>query len=300
MQSIMDCVGILTNFSIAAPQRNKNKIDRKTGTNRMEYYAVVAFPPEAGPVLHALVSECATQNFGGLHPDVQHTVRRNDAPNRNGVVNMIPGVPADWLMVRAASEYAPYVADEAGAQLSGDAMRAVFYPGKRVRVSISCYKWIRDTGRGVNFNLDGIMAASDGERLNIGSGQTANAFSRYANPNAGPASTAQTSPGGFGQGVGYGGMTGQPQPQGFAAPAPTAGFGQPQPTVHGPAAGSGGHPGPQSSPFGGQPAPQLAQHGGAATQAFAQAGGFGGAPQPGAFGQQAPQPGPQNPFAPQA
>lgn len=277
----MDYVGILTHFSLAAPQANKQKIDTKTGANRLEYYAVIAFPPEAGPALLALLTDQANASFGGLHSDVQHGVKENRY-NKKGA---IAGIPHDWLLVRAASEYAPYIANEAGVQLTPDAIRSAFYAGKKVRASLSTYRWTHPSnGRGVSMNLAGVMAAGDGERLNIGTGVVANGFAKYGNPNAGAPSSAQTNPGSFGgpqagqQGNPFGGHA---EPHGQHAGAAAGGFAQPG----GFAANGGAHTQTLAQPGGqGFGQPQHGQGGNPFAQPQRGQGGQGGNPfaQPGA------------------
>ena len=104
--NLLDHVAILTHSALAAPQGNKLKAAKP-----MEYYAVLAYPPEAMPALLELATQGA-QAFGGLHPDVQHGIKTNAQSKKP-----IPGVPGDWFLIRAATQYAPYVADASGKQL---------------------------------------------------------------------------------------------------------------------------------------------------------------------------------------
>lgn len=178
--NLLDHVAILTHSALAVPQQNKLKAAKP-----MEYYAVLAFPPTAAGALMALCIEGA-HAFGGLKPDVQHGIKTNAQSKKP-----IAGIPDDWLLIRAATQYAPYVADATGAQLeqanpnAQAAIKAGFYAGKRVRAALAPFHWTHATGgRGVSYNLNGIMAAADGERLNIGTGVVASAFQQYADPNA--------------------------------------------------------------------------------------------------------------------
>jgi hypothetical protein len=191
MSNLIDHIAILTNSSLAQPVPNKLK------GGRMEYYAVIAFPPAAGEALHDLCK--AT---GAMGPGVQINVK----PNASGS-KPIPGVPGDWLVVRAATQYAPFIADETGAQLDQAAakpeaaeanrarIRSEFYAGKRVRAAFSAYAWSHATGgKGISFNVDGVMAVADGERLAIGNGAMVNAFAHHAQPAAAGSTAGAQSP----------------------------------------------------------------------------------------------------------
>jgi hypothetical protein len=179
-QEITDFGCILTSHALAAPIPNKLKANKP-----LEYYAVLAFEPAAGATLFALAQEAALKKFGNAQVGPGTPVELAVAVNAQQS-KPIAGIPGDWLIVRAATQYAPYIANERGEQVTGEAVRPLFYAGKKVRAAIAAYGWTYDaTGRrGVNFNLNGVMAANDGERLNIGAGRTANAFAKHANPNA--------------------------------------------------------------------------------------------------------------------
>jgi hypothetical protein len=106
----------------------------------------------------------------------------------------IPGIPADWLIVRSASQFAPTLMDQTGQPVQGEAaIKALFYPGRRVRGALSVFPWAHQaTGRkGVSFNLQGVMDAGPGDRLSIGDGVTVNEFQKYATA-AATAATAAT------------------------------------------------------------------------------------------------------------
>lgn len=194
-QNLIDHVAILTSSALATAQVNKLKPQRGP-----EFYAVIAFPPAAGAALHALCQTVAT-----LTPDIQVNVKPNASTKKP-----IVGIPPDWFIVRASTQYAPFVADESGKQLVQDVpadaarIRQCFYAGKRVRASLSCFAWSHATGgKGVSFNIDGIMAVEDGERLAIGGGAMVNAFEKFAqapaagaaaNPFAGAAPAPAASP----------------------------------------------------------------------------------------------------------
>lgn len=210
-QNLIDHVAILTSSALATPQVNKLKPARGP-----EYYAVIAFPPAAGLALQALCQQVAT-----LTADVQVNVKPNASTKKP-----IVGIPPDWLIVRASTQYAPYIADVSGKQLVQDnpadaaAIRQQFYAGKRVRAALSAFAWSHATGgKGVSFNVDGIMAVEDGERLAIGNGAMVNAFEKFAQPAAAGAVAGSTSP--------FAGAAPAPAPA-AAAPAPAANpFAQP-------------------------------------------------------------------------
>lgn len=182
-QNLIDHVAILTSSALAIPQVNKLKPGRGP-----EFYAVIAFPPAAGQALMAIC-----QAAGTLAPDVQVNVKPNASTKKP-----IVGIPGDWLIVRAATQYAPYVADESGKQLLQDKpedsakIRQGFYAGKRVRAALSAFAWNHPTGgKGISFNIDGVMAVEDGERLAIGNGAMVNAFEKFAQA---PAAAAAANP----------------------------------------------------------------------------------------------------------
>lgn len=199
-QNLIDHVAILTSSALATAQVNKLKPQRGP-----EFYAVIAFPPAAGAALHEICKIAGQNAFGGLGADVSIRVAPNASTKRP-----IPGIPGDWLIVRASTQYAPYVADQSGKQLVQDkpedaaAIRTQFYAGKRVRAALSAYGWTHpQSGKGISFNIDGVMAVEDGERLAIGNGAMVNAFEKFAqapaagaaaNPFAGASPAPATAP----------------------------------------------------------------------------------------------------------
>lgn len=181
--AITDHIAILTHSALAQPVVNQKK-----ATKPSEYYAVLAFPPAASDDLQAVLKSVAP---GGSLNGLRISVRRNSQLDKP-----IPGVPADWFIIRGATRFPPYLADEAGVQMDQAAhvndIRVKFYPGKRVRAALSAYHWANDGG-GLSFNLNGVMAVSDGERLAIGN-TAANAFAGYVDPNAAAAPAINNSP----------------------------------------------------------------------------------------------------------
>ena len=180
MSDITSHVAILASHALATTAANELK------GGKLEYYAVLAFPPSAGADLFALMQSVAA---GGDVSKYEHSVKQNQHTKKP-----IAGIPADWLIVRAATQYPPYIADATGAQLdqatpAGQAaIRSTFYAGKRVRAALNAFSWNFKGKDGISFNPNGLMdAGEEGERLNIGLGATVNAFAAYANPNAAPA-----------------------------------------------------------------------------------------------------------------
>lgn len=188
---ISDHIAILTHSSLATAQANKLKAG-----NPLEFFALLAFAPEAGPDLQAVALAAAQPNFGGLHADVSVGVERNSARKKP-----LPGIPGDWFIVRAVTRFAPEVYSAAGEQLRQDtpdgqsAIKTTFYAGKRVRANVTGYAWTHaQGGRGVSFNLAGIMdAGQGGDRLSIGN-DSASTFAKFANPNAPAPIPASQSP----------------------------------------------------------------------------------------------------------
>lgn len=208
--NLIDHVAILTSSALATAQVNKLKPQRGP-----EFYAVIAFPPAAGAALHDLCKIAGQNAFGGLGSDVSIRVQPNASTKKP-----IVGIPGDWLIVRASTQYAPFVADVSGKQLVQDkpedaaAIRTQFYAGKRVRASLSAYGWTHpQSGKGISFNIDGVMAVEDGERLAIGNGAMVNAFEKFAQAPATGASGAANP---------FAGAAPAAAPAPVAAPAPNA------------------------------------------------------------------------------
>lgn len=212
--ALTDHVAILAHSSLDAPS-----INRLNPSKPAAFYAQIAFPPAAGAELQAILSAVAP---GGSLAGQEIGAKRNDA-----LAKPLPGVPGDWIVARASTQYAPYVADGAGVQMdqnnpaSHALIKSTFYAGKHVRAALTAFAWNHtSTGRkGISFNLTGIMAAADGERLNIGGGVVVNQFSQYANPAAAavapaPAQVVEQAP--------QGNPFATQQAQAFAAAIPAA------------------------------------------------------------------------------
>ena len=205
--ALTDHVAILTHHALAQPIPNKKKAG-----NPLQYFAVVAFPPAAQDDLRALLTAVAPG--GSL---VGQSIR---VPRNSQQTKPIPGIPSDWFVIRAATQYPPYLADETGKQLDQvtqtNDIRLKFYPGKRIRAALAAYPWNYQGQSGLSFNLNGVMAVSDGERLAIGN-DAANAFAAYsegggsaaANPFASTATTVAAQQTGNAV-TSNGGVTGNP------------------------------------------------------------------------------------------
>lgn len=169
-------VCIITSSSLDEAKKNKLNPSREA-----TFFANFAFPPEAAGVLKAVLDDGLTRKFNMIPPGVNYRV----VPNAQST-KPVAGIPGDWFIVRAQTQYAPYLADTTGAQIEQAEGRKVFYPGKKVRAALSAYGWTTPgTGApGASFNLNGVMAVADGERLNIGQGATVNAFQQHAQPAA--------------------------------------------------------------------------------------------------------------------
>jgi hypothetical protein len=176
--ALQDHVATLLHSSLAEARKSK-KLDKKTGQPRFEFYAKIAFPPAAGGDIMALVHETAPGT-----PANRVQVKPNakwDTP--------VLGIPDDWLVLRAATQFAPDVYARNGKQLVQDkaaqTIKESFYPGRQVRALLSAFAWNYDGKAGVSFNLVGVMDAGDGTRMSIGTeGAAAEAFGKYADESA--------------------------------------------------------------------------------------------------------------------
>lgn len=178
--ALTDHIAILTHAALAEPVVNKKKANKPS-----EFYALIAFPPAAGNDLADLAKQVAPGgNLAGLSMNVKPNSQQSKP---------IPGVPGDWFIVRAATQFAPYIADAHGCQMDQStdaaAIRTKFYAGKKIRAALTAFAWNYDGKPGVSYNLAGVMEAGDGERLAIGNSAPA-AFEKYADKTA-PASTSQ-------------------------------------------------------------------------------------------------------------
>lgn len=217
--AITDHVAILLGHSLDVARLNKKK-------TRADFYAQFAFPPAAINDLAALVTE--------IYPGVPLASLEVNLQTNAQQSKPFVGVPADWYILRAASQFAPelYAADGVTVIPTAEA-RQRFFAGMRVRLHTSAWGWKNEFGKsGASFNLLGVMDAGvGGERLAIGGGgQSAAAFASHANPNAQSSVAAVT-----GAPAGGNPFGGQQQAQQTAAPAASANpFAQPAQTASNP------------------------------------------------------------------
>lgn len=179
--ALTDHIAILTHHSLATATPNKMKAG-----NPLEFYGLIAFPPAAANDLAAIAQSVTN---GAPLSNFEIGISTNAQAKKP-----IAGIPGDWFVVRAATQFAPYVADATGAQLDQSdpmhqqSIRSAFYAGKKVRAALSAFPWHYKGKNGISFNLSGVMDAGEqSERLAIGNGEVVNAFQKYANPNAAPA-----------------------------------------------------------------------------------------------------------------
>lgn len=223
--ALTDHIAILTHHALAQATPNQKKAGKP-----LEFYGLIAFPPAAQNDLAAVASSVTN---GAPLANFEIGISTNAQAKKP-----IVGIPGDWFVVRAATQFAPYIADAAGNQLDQSnpahvaQIRSTFFAGKKVRAALTAFSWIYDGRHGISFNLSGVMdAGEDSSRLAIGNGEMLNAFQKHANPNA-VTTTVNTVPGAAAAGNPFGG---QQQAQQTAAPAASANpFAQPAQTASNP------------------------------------------------------------------
>lgn len=178
---------------LASSSLNEPKANRLNPNKKAAFFAQIAMPPEAGATLKAVMDAGLMQKFNTIPPGIDYRIKQNQQ-----LAKPIAGIPADWFVVRSETQFAPYLADLTGMQIAHAGaneqetaallhrIRSEFYPGRKVRVDVSAYGWTAPVTnvRGVSLNLNGVMLAGDGERLNIGQGAVVNAFQQHAQPAA--------------------------------------------------------------------------------------------------------------------
>lgn len=167
--SLTDHVGILVAGSFDRPQKNRLKPAAPP-----EYYAVVAFEPNAGPALAAAMAELAP---GGNWQAMNHSVKKNSALNKP-----YAGIPDNAIVVRFATKFAVEIRDEDGTELVPTAensprIRVKLFTGQRVRINGAPYAWNFQGKQGLSWNLYGVMAVGGGERRPGGS--SGDGFGKY-------------------------------------------------------------------------------------------------------------------------
>lgn len=195
---LTDHVAILTQSSLAEATPNK----KKPGSP-LQFYGLFAFPPEASNDLFAaLQAKSVEKNHPIVNGVTPVGVARNDSrKNEKGQpIAPLPGVPGDWLVVRASTQYAPDLFDEAAQPIVRDAanlsaIRSRFYAGKRVRVQLNPYHWTT-SGGGFSWNVTAVMDAGvGGDRITgMGGGADVDAFRKHATSAPVNQSAAPTAP----------------------------------------------------------------------------------------------------------
>lgn len=170
--SLTSHVGILLGHSLDVARLNKKK-------TRADFYAQIAFPPAALGELANLVT--------AIYPGVALNTLEVNINTNAAQAKPFVGIPADWYVIRMASQFAPELYEANGTtQIPTATARQRFYSGMRVRVHSSAWGWKNEFGKsGASFNLLGLMDAGEGgDRLAIGGAQAGAAFAAHANPNA--------------------------------------------------------------------------------------------------------------------
>lgn len=166
--AIDDHVVILASHALAEARLNKDKQDK------LEFYAQFAIPPEAIEDLKQVAQDAIPGQNLTAYKVSGNINERLDKP--------LPGIPNDWFVFRAATAFTPECYDEAAQLITDPAkIRAKFFAGARVRMSIKAWTWVKGTTHGISFNLYGVMAApGKSVRLPLGNGKTGAAFSKHA------------------------------------------------------------------------------------------------------------------------
>lgn len=193
--AITDHVAILLTHSLDVARLNKKK-------TKSDFYAQLALPPAAAADVAALVAE--------IYPNVALSSLEVNFKTNAQQAKPFPGVPADWFIIRCASQIPAELYSSDGKIIPNAEARSRFFAGMKVRLASNAWAWTNEFGKaGASFNLNGIMDAGlGGDRLAIGSGSAGAAFAAHAQP----APAAAASP--F--------ATAAPAVAPIAAPAPAA------------------------------------------------------------------------------
>jgi hypothetical protein len=189
-------VAILADNAVFQAVPNKLKLEKNPNA-APEFYARIAFPAAAQDDLWNVIAEKATAAFGNSN-GIKHGIKVN-----SGQTKPIAGIAGTDIIVRASTQFAPDLYDADGTQLDRGnpvhvkIIKEKFFPGATVRPVLSPYDWTHPTqGRGVSFNLAGLMVAptENVKRLAIGGVDTANAFAKFAKPGAGGSQQSSVQP----------------------------------------------------------------------------------------------------------
>lgn len=187
--AITDHIALFARGALASPVPNK----KKPGAP-LQHYAEIALPPAAFQDLNEMLQACATANNVRILPTMKMGVVPNSQKGKP-----LPGIPGDWLILRASSQYAPECYDSMAALIdrtdpaAAGKIRAHFYSGKRVRIQVLPWFWTNEGG-GFSWNLHAVMDAGEGgDRIpGLSAGANPEAFAKHAKTSAGaPAAASQ-------------------------------------------------------------------------------------------------------------
>ena len=146
-------------------------------------------PSNPDLVLHnnlALKALAESPDFRGVLPPGGRMPQSVIGPNEFG------GQFTGWVAVSFGTYYAPDIYDEAGTLIDPMQRAGLVYVGQRVDVLCHCYPY-NTASKGIGSGLDafGVSLSAPGQRLNLGSGDTAGAFA----PTGAPPPQAAPAPG---------------------------------------------------------------------------------------------------------
>lgn len=154
----------------------------KSNPNKVEYYVTIAIPAHMGADLLAVMATVAPNGD-------TNAVKLSVEPNKRKA-KPFAGIPDDALILRASafSDAPPDLFGLDGKRipngpLGSGAVREQLFAGQKVRVNGFPFFWQHDTGgRGISWNLTGVLAVGGGERRAGASGgeSSESAFARYA------------------------------------------------------------------------------------------------------------------------
>ena len=180
--SIADHEAVLLRASL-----DQARVNKASDTNKIEFYAVFAFPPSAmADLAEAMKAVTPANSLAGM----KLAVKENRATNKP-----YPGIPDDWLIVRTTTgpDYPPDLFAQDGAKvaalpINAAQIRSEFYAGQNVRVNGYPFFWTHDKthSKGVSWTLSGVMAVGGGTLRPGGAGgeTSESAFAQYR-PTAG-------------------------------------------------------------------------------------------------------------------
>ena len=191
--TLADFEGILLSSSLTEARASKSN------PNKIEFYAAVAYPAEAGAALAELAKTVAPNgSLAGLRMTVEPNIRK---------AKPFAGIPDDALIMRLTSgpDYPPALFTSEGMRIPAGAAgapmaREQLYAGQKVRVNGYPYFWNHTAsgGRGISWNLSGVMAIGGGERRGNQGESNEAAFGRYGTIHDAPPAQTDAQASGFG------------------------------------------------------------------------------------------------------